>query len=85
MVSAVFLTGGTGFVGGELLKRLAADRGVERIFALCRARDEVDLRRRAREALFKVHARVPQDREQEIAARVEWCRGDMTARHRNIR
>ncbi len=77
MVGAAFLTGATGFIGAELLRRLLASGADGRIYALVRARDGEEARRRGREALYKLYR---DDREATAAAsaRVSWVRGDAT-------
>lgn len=78
MGERAFLTGATGFLGGDLLARLVADPGVERIYALCRARDDTDLMRRAREALHKLYT-TDGDAREDAKQRIRWVRGDLTA------
>jgi nucleoside-diphosphate-sugar epimerase len=75
-MGAVFITGATGFIGGEVLARLLAGDPSERIYSLTRARDDDDAERRGREVLFKLF-REDRERRKAAAARVRWVRGDL--------
>lgn len=76
-MGAVFITGGTGFVGGKLLKRLVEEDHSGTIYALCRARDARDVQRRARETFFRLFHDGALGIEM-LWDRVVWLRGDMT-------
>jgi thioester reductase-like protein len=77
-MEAVFLTGTTGFIGGEVLKRILEREPGRRIYALVRADADEKVERRGREALFKLFQ---DDREATLdaRARVKWLRGDLCA------
>ncbi len=75
---AVFVTGATGFIGGQLLVRLLADHPKARIYCLVRAGDDDETRKRGRktiQALLKRDAKAAHD----AVERVSWVRGDLTA------
>jgi long-chain acyl-CoA synthetase len=73
---AVFVTGGTGFIGGEVLKRVLAREPGRRIYALVRGEGEEQARRRGREVLFKLYGE-DRDLVDDAKARVRWMRGDL--------
>jgi len=77
-VSAIFVTGATGFIGGEVLKRILAREPGRRVFCLVRADGEEVARRRGREVLFKI---LGDDDEatDDAKARVRWVRGDLSS------
>jgi thioester reductase-like protein len=79
MPKAVFLTGATGFLGGELLRRPLERSEVERVYVLCRARDAKDLRRRSHEVLFKLFPGKKKAEASAIASRTVWVRGDLSS------
>ncbi|HVY62094.1 MAG TPA: SDR family oxidoreductase [Planctomycetota bacterium] len=74
---AAFVTGATGFIGGELLKRILEREPGRRIYALVRAESDEQAARRGREAIFKLFT---DDREatDDAKARLRWVRGDLT-------
>ena len=75
---ATFLTGTTGFIGSEILRRLLQNESGRRIYALVRARDEGEAARRGRQVLFKLFM-------DDVAAtdegkrRVRWITGDLAS------
>jgi thioester reductase-like protein len=77
-VPATFLTGTTGFIGSEILRRLLQDEADRRIYALVRARDREEAARRGRQVLFKLFM-------DDVAAtdegkrRVRWITGDLAS------
>lgn len=75
---AIFLTGATGFIGGELLRRLLARDPGARIYALVRARDDVEAASRGREVFFKLF-QDDRDATEDAKRRVRWVRGDASA------
>lgn len=68
----ILLTGATGFIGGELLRRLLR-RDERTIVCLVRAASADDAARRGRETLGALFGRVPP----RLAARVEWVAADI--------
>jgi thioester reductase-like protein len=74
---ASFLTGATGFIGAEILRRLLAREPERRIYALTRAPDQAAADRRGREVLFKLYT---DDRELtgDAKRRVRWIVGDLS-------
>ena len=76
-MSASLLTGTTGFIGSEVLRRLLLREPDRRVYALVRAASDADAARRGREVLFKLFF----DDEAATAdakGRVRWVRGDLT-------
>jgi thioester reductase-like protein len=76
-VSASLLTGATGFIGSEILRRLLLREPDRRVYALVRAASDADAVRRGREVLFRLFF----DDEAATAdakGRVRWVRGDLT-------
>ena len=75
---ATFLTGTTGFIGSEILRRLLQGDSSRHIYALVRARDEHEAARRGRQVLFKLFM-------DDVAAtdegkrRVRWITGDLAS------
>jgi thioester reductase-like protein len=75
---ATFLTGSTGFIGAEILRRIL-DREPERcVFALVRAADDREAAWRGREVLFRLYMGEEPGTENAMR-RVRWIRGDLTA------
>ncbi len=75
-VPASFLTGATGFIGSEILRRLLRREPDRRVYALVRAPDERGAAWRGREVLFKLFM----DDEQATAdakRRIRWVTGDL--------
>ncbi len=75
---ATFLTGATGFIGSEILRRLLRDERDRAVHALVRAADAAEAARRGREVLFKLFF----DDEAATAdakRRVRWVVGDCRA------
>jgi thioester reductase-like protein len=72
---ASFLTGATGFIGTELLRRLLARDADSRVYALVRARDDDQARARGREVLYKIY-RDDREATESAKARIVWVRGD---------
>jgi long-chain acyl-CoA synthetase len=70
---SVFITGATGFVGGEILARLLA-RDERQIVCLVRAVNTEDALRRGRATMAGMLGRRPT---REEASRVRWVRGDV--------
>ncbi|MGE0712893.1 MAG: SDR family oxidoreductase [Planctomycetota bacterium] len=68
----ILVTGATGFVGGEVLKRLL-DETQDSVIALVRASSLGDARRRGRAALLALYGRV----KQRHLRRVEWLPADL--------
>ncbi len=75
-MSAIFLTGTTGFIGGEVLKRVLEREPGRRVYALVRAESDDLARRRGREAIFKLY-QDDRERTEDAKARVRWLRGDL--------
>ena len=75
---AIFITGATGFIGSEMLKRVLTREPGRRIYCLTRADGDDQARRRGREVIFKIFQ---EDREatDDAKARVTWMRGDLIA------
>lgn len=75
---AIFLTGATGFIGGEVLKRVLVREPGRRAYCLVRAESDEQARRRGREVIWKLFQ---EDREatDDAKARVTWVRGDLVA------
>jgi thioester reductase-like protein len=74
-VNVVFLTGATGFLGGEVLRRLIVRRR-EPVWALVRAADRAEAAKRGRRLLERLFKRDPAALEAALA-RVEWVPGDL--------
>jgi thioester reductase-like protein len=77
-MAATFLTGATGFIGSEVLRRLLRREPERQVFALVRAADEAEAARRGRESLFKLFF----DDEAAFAdgkRRVTWVLGNLKA------
>ena len=53
-MAATFLTGATGFIGSEVLRRLLRRERERQVYALVRAADAAEAARRGREVLFKL-------------------------------
>ncbi len=77
-MAASFVTGATGFIGAEVLRRLLRQDPGREIHALVRAADAAEAARRGREVLFRLFF---DDREATEAAarRIHWVTGDLTA------
>lgn len=69
----ILLTGATGFLGGELLRRLL-ERDPRRIVCLVRAADDAEASRRGAHTHRRILGRAPIGLER---SRVEWIRGDL--------
>jgi thioester reductase-like protein len=74
---ATFLTGATGFIGAEVLRRLLRREPDRRVYVLVRAPPGVDAAWRGREVLFKLFF---DDREatEDGKRRIRWVAGDLT-------
>ena len=75
-MTATFITGATGFIGSEVLRRLLLREPDRQVFALVRAANAAEATRRAREVLFKLFF----DDEAATAEgkrRVQWVIGDL--------
>ena len=75
---AIFITGATGFIGGEMLKRVLTREPGRKIYCLTRAEGDDQARRRGREVIWKLFQ---EDREatDDAKARITWMRGDLVA------
>ena len=73
---ATFLTGTTGFIGSEILRRLLQRERDRRIYALVRAPDDGEAARRGREVLFKLF-RDDAAATEDGKRRVRWITGDL--------
>ena len=73
---ATFLTGTTGFIGSEILRRLLQGGSERRVYALVRAPDAAEAARRGRQVLFKLFM---DDLEATADAkrRVRWVTGEL--------
>ncbi|HLQ23162.1 MAG TPA: SDR family oxidoreductase, partial [Gemmatimonadales bacterium] len=67
---AVLLTGGTGFVGGEVLVRYLG-RTERRVYALVRGGDPAEATQRLRDAIARLGAELPADRVVAVPADLE--------------
>jgi thioester reductase-like protein len=77
-MAATFLTGATGFIGSEVLRRLLVREPGRQVFALVRAADAAEAARRGREVLFRLFF----DDETATAdgkRRVHWVIGNLKA------
>ena len=74
---ATFLTGATGFIGAEILRRLLGREPDRRVYALVRAETAAFAAQRGREVLFRLFF---EDHEatQDAKCRVRWVVGDLT-------
>jgi len=74
---ATFLTGATGFIGSEVLRRLLGADPDRRIYVLVRAETSIFAARRGREVLFRLFF---EDHEATADAkrRITWVPGDLT-------
>jgi long-chain acyl-CoA synthetase len=74
---ATFLTGATGFIGSEILRRLLRSDHDRRVFVLVRADTSVFAARRGREVLFRLFF---EDHEatEDAKRRIRWIPGDLT-------
>jgi thioester reductase-like protein len=75
-MAATFLTGTTGFIGSEILRRLLQGERERRIYALVRAPDEAEAARRGRQVLFKLFMDDAAATD-EGKRRVRWITGDL--------
>ena len=73
---ATFLTGATGFIGSEILRRLLRDEAGRRVYALVRAPDEAEAARRGRQVLFKLFMD-DADATADAKRRVRWVIGEL--------
>ena len=74
---ATFLTGATGFIGSETLRRLLRSDPDRRVYVLVRAETGIFAARRGREVLFRLFF---DDREatEDAKRRIRWIPGDLT-------
>ena len=75
---ASFLTGSTGFIGSEILRRILDREPERRVYALVRAADDREAAWRGREVLFRLYMDDEAGTESGMR-RVRWIRGDLTA------
>jgi len=76
-MSATFLTGATGFIGAEILRRLLGREPDRRVYALVRAETAVFAAQRGREVLFRLFFN-DHEATQDAKRRVRWIVGDLT-------
>ena len=77
-MGATFLTGATGFIGAEVLRRLLRQDPGREVHALVRAADAAEAARRGREVLFRLFFD-DQATTADARCRVRWVVGDLTA------
>lgn len=75
---ATFLTGATGFIGAEVLRRLLRTEPDRQVHALVRAADAAEATRRGREVLFRLFFD-DQAATADAQRRIHWVIGDLTA------
>lgn len=74
--TATLVTGATGFIGAEVLRRLTTRERERRVYALVRASDDQAAERRGREVLFRLfHA--DEAAAADAAGRIRWITGDL--------
>jgi uncharacterized zinc-type alcohol dehydrogenase-like protein len=76
----VLLTGATGYLGAYLLHELASNAGVEKIYAVVRAKDKFE----ARQRVMDVYLKRGLDFNNDIEAKTVFLCGDMSKRFYNI-
>jgi long-chain acyl-CoA synthetase len=74
---ATFLTGATGFIGAEVLRRLLRSDSDRRVYVLVRAETGAFAARRGREVLFRLFFE-DHDATNDAKRRIRWVPGDLT-------